>query len=120
VYLIVATSLSENNHKRILTYTGVNVSDVSRSVEGGLELDILVSPNSERQGTEGINEWRKSMVIRVRSPPLDGKANREIEDYLRGITGCRSEVIRGHTSRQKTMIIHGDPDYILDALEALI
>ena len=97
----------------------MDVRDVSRSVEGGVEIDITVSPNSERQGTEGINEWRKCLVIRVRSPPLDGKANREIEEYLKNVTGCRSEVIKGHTSRQKTVIIHGDPDDILHALEAL-
>jgi hypothetical protein len=118
--LIVATQFSEKSDKRINVYTGMDVRDVSRSVAGGVEVDIIVSPGSERQGTEGINEWRRCLVIRVRSPPTDGKANREIEEFIGNITECRSEIIRGHMSRQKTILIHGTPDLILDTLEALI
>ena len=98
----------------------MDVRDVSRSVAGGVEVDIIVSPGSERQGTEGIDEWRKRLVIRVRSPPLDGKANKEIIEYIENITKCSSEMIRGHMSRQKTIMIHGSPDQILDTLETLI
>jgi uncharacterized protein (TIGR00251 family) len=96
----------------------VNIRDVSRPVAGGIEVNIMVSPNSDRQGTDGMNAWRERLIIRVRSPPLDGKANKEVEEYMMNITGCRSEIIKGHTNRQKTVMIYGDPDVIISALEA--
>jgi uncharacterized protein (TIGR00251 family) len=96
----------------------MNVRDVSRQVGGGVEIFITVAPNSARQGTDGTNEWRKRLVVRVRSPPLGGKANKEVEEYVSRITGCRSEIIKGNTGRQKTVMIYGDPDEILSAMEA--
>ncbi|MCL1984177.1 MAG: DUF167 domain-containing protein [Methanomassiliicoccaceae archaeon] len=98
----------------------MNIRDVSRQVPGGLEVDIMVSPNSDRRGTDGMNEWRKCLVLRVHSPPLDGKANKEIEQYIEEATGCRSEIIRGHTNRQKTVMVRGDADKIVGSLEALL
>jgi uncharacterized protein (TIGR00251 family) len=123
VYLIVATSSyasSENNHKRPGVYENVNIRDISRPVPGGVEVNIMVSPNSGRQGTDGTNEWRKRLIIRVRSPPLDGKANKEVEEFIGNVTGCRSEIIRGHANRQKTVMIYGDHDKIVASLEGSI
>ena len=94
----------------------MDVSDASRPADGGLEIDISVSPRSDRSGTEGIDEWRKRLIVRVKAPPLDGRANKEVEELLRKVTGCRSEVIRGQTSRQKTVLVIGDPDQILKRL----
>ena len=94
----------------------MDVSDASRPIDGGLEVDISVSPRSDRPGTEGIDEWRKRLIVRVKAPPLDGRANKEVEELFRKVTGCRSEVIRGQTSRQKTVLILGNPDDILKRL----
>ena len=98
----------------------MRICDVSRPVNGGLEVDVMVSPNSDRRGTDGTNEWRKRLVIRVHSPPLGGKANKEVEEYLEEMTGCRSEIIKGHTNRQKTVMIYGTADKIITSLEALL
>ena len=96
----------------------MNVRDASRQVSGGIEADIAVIPSSEVTGTKGMNEWRKRITVRVRSPPLGGKANREVIEFIEGITKCRAEIIRGHTGRQKTVMIYGNADEILKALEA--
>ena len=103
-----------------MRYTCMNVSDVSRAVVGGVEVDITVIPNSSAQGTDGGNEWRNRLIVRVRSPPSGGKANREAEEFMRMVTGCRSEVIRGHSSRRKTVKVSGDPVDIIASLEGLI
>ncbi|MBQ7620945.1 MAG: YggU family protein [Candidatus Methanomethylophilaceae archaeon] len=95
----------------------MRVADVSRKKEGCLELDIMVSPRSNRSGLEGFDEWRKRAILRVKAPPLDGRANKEVESYFKEITGCRSSVTAGMTSHQKTVTIAGDPDSILEALE---
>ena len=94
----------------------MDVSEASRTVDGGVEVDVTVSPRSDRSGTEGVDEWRKRLIVRVKAPPLDGRANKEIQELFRKVTGCKSEVVRGQTSRQKTILVHGDYDPILEAL----
>ncbi len=98
----------------------MDISDVSRSTGSGLELDLTVSPRSSRSGAEGIDPWRKRLIIRVKAPPLDGRANKEVEDVLRDITGCKTQVVSGQTSRQKTVLIAGDPKEICARLAAHI
>lgn len=96
----------------------MNVADISRPCADGLEVDILVSPRSGRSGPEGFDEWRKRMIIKVKAPPLDGRANKEVESIFKDLTGMRSEVISGHMSRQKTILIRGDASVITKALES--
>lgn len=94
----------------------MDVSDATRTVDGGLEVDVSVSPRSDRSGTEGVDEWRKRLIVRVKAPPLDGRANKEVEDLFRKVTGCKSEIVRGQTSRQKTVLVIGNREEILESL----
>ena len=94
----------------------MDVSDATRTVDGGLEVDVSVSPRSDRSGTEGVDEWRKRLIVRVKAPPLDGRANKEVEDLFRKVTGCKSEIVRGQTSRQKTVLVIGNGEEILESL----
>ncbi len=82
-----------------------------------MEFDIMVSPRSNRSGLEGFDEWRKRAILRVKSPPLDGRANKEVESYFKEVTGCKSSVTAGMTSHQKTVTIAGDPKAIIEAIE---
>lgn len=93
---------------------------MSRSKSDRVEIDILVSPRSNRSGLEGFDEWRKRLILRVKSPPLDGRANKEVEAFFRDITGCQSKVTSGMTSHQKTVTITGDPEKILADVEKSI
>ncbi|MCQ2079184.1 MAG: DUF167 domain-containing protein [archaeon] len=95
----------------------MDVSDVTRRTGSGVEVDLQVSPKSSRSGIEGIDPWRKRLIIRVRAPPLDGRANKEVEEVLSEVTGCKASVSAGHTSRQKTATIPGDPDTICRRLQ---
>ena len=94
----------------------MDVSSALREVKGGMEIDISVSPRSDRSGAEGLDEWRKRLIVRVRAPPLDGRANKEVEALFKEITGCRCEIAHGQTSRQKTVMVYGDPARISDSL----
>ena len=94
----------------------MDVSEASRIVDGGVEVDVTVSPRSDRSGTEGVDEWRKRLIVRVKAPPLDGRANKEIQELFRKVTGCKCEIVRGQTSRQKTVFVMGDPEKILESL----
>ena len=97
-------------------YIIMDVSEATRAVDGGLEVDVSVSPRSDRSGAEGVDEWRKRLIVRVKAPPLDGRANKEVEEIFKKVTGCRSEIIRGQTSRQKTVLVIGDREAILESL----
>ena len=94
----------------------MDVSDATRAVAGGLEVDVSVSPRSDRSGTEGVDEWRKRLIVRVKAPPLDGRANKEVEDLFKKVTGCKCEIVRGQTSRQKTVLVIGNGEEILESL----
>ena len=94
----------------------MDISETVRETADGVEVDVTVSPRSDRSGTEGVDEWRKRLTVKVKSPPLDGRANKEVESLFKDITGCKSTVIRGPTSRQKTVMIKGDPKMIIERL----
>ena len=40
----------------------MKISDVSRIKGDSLEVDVLVSPRSNRSGPEGYDEWRKRLI----------------------------------------------------------
>ncbi len=98
----------------------MDVSEALRSVAGGTEAEVTVSPRSDRSGIEGVDGWRKRIIIRVKAPPLDGRANKEVEDVFRDVTGCKCSVIRGQTSRQKTILIDGDSETVTKRLRDII
>lgn len=94
----------------------MKVSDVCRLRGDSVEVDVSVSPRSNRSGPDGYDEWRRRMIVRVKAPPLDGRANKELAAMFSEITGCRAEVTSGQTSRQKTVTIFGDGDAIISKL----
>lgn len=98
----------------------MEIADTLRSVKDGTEMEIIVSPNSNRKGIEGLDEWRKRVIIRVKSPPLDGKANKEVEDTLEEIFDTKCSIIRGQTSRQKTVLVSCPQDNIITVLERIL
>ncbi|MBE6514498.1 MAG: YggU family protein [Thermoplasmata archaeon] len=94
----------------------MDIEDVSRERAGNLEVDVLVSPRSSRSGPEGYDEWRKRLILRVKAPPLDGRANQEVEETFKGITGFKCQVTSGQLNRQKTVTVYGDPARAREAL----
>jgi len=96
------------------------IEDVARVKDSGVEVDVIVSPRSGRSGIEGIDSWRNRLIVKVRSPPLDGKANREVEEVISAAAGSPSHVTSGHTNRQKTLRIEGDPAAIISKLRESI
>ena len=94
----------------------MSIEDVTRVKDLGVEVEVLASPRSGRSGIEGIDSWRKRLIVKVKAPPLDGKANKEVEDVIRKAAGAPSSVISGHTNRQKTVFIEGDPAAIISKL----
>ncbi|HVO77527.1 MAG TPA: DUF167 domain-containing protein [Methanomassiliicoccales archaeon] len=90
-----------------------------RIVPGGVEIDVMVSPKSDRTEVRGFDEWRDRLVVKLRAPPEKGEANCELMDILGEELGAKVDVILGHTQRMKTVMATGDQAAITSKLEAL-
>lgn len=75
-------------------------------VDEGILVQIEVSTKSSKFEIAGYNDWRERIEIRIKSPPLKGKANKEIINEFSKLTKKDVEITSGHKSKQKTLKIH--------------
>lgn len=74
--------------------------------EGGVIVEILLQPRASRNELAGVQEGR--LKIKVTSPPIEGKANEKLCEFLADLMGIgkkRVQVIAGHTARVKRVRI---------------
>lgn len=74
----------------------------------GITLRVRVQPRASHAGIEGIKA--DALRVRLNAPPADGRANAELIELLSDTLKVRKsdiEIIRGHTSREKTVAIRG-------------
>ena len=93
--------------------------DALKQTDKGVLIAIEVIPNSKRtEIPAGYNEWRKSVVVRVKSPPSRGKANSEIVKGMEKLFGRRVEIVKGATSSSKQVMVYSASlDEVLEKLE---
>lgn len=87
-----------------------------RDVKGGVELDILVTPNARSSVIGGVDPWRKRLVVKVQAVPAEGRANRAVCDLFQSVLGARAEIVHGATDRQKTLFIPLPKEEVLEVL----
>ena len=95
----------------------VDFSKCLRPAANGAELDIIVTPNSATPGVQGVDPWRHRVVVKVRSPPEGGKANKEVQELLSSLFDARSSVVRGHLQRMKVVHICAPVERVRSVLE---
>jgi uncharacterized protein (TIGR00251 family) len=81
---------------------------VIREHEDGSIIEIKVHPASSRRGLEGIRD--NQVLLCVHSAPEKGRANKEALKVLAealAIPPSRLEVLRGRSSRNKTVLARG-------------
>jgi uncharacterized protein (TIGR00251 family) len=86
--------------------------------DGALVLDVLVQPRAARPGVGPLVGDR--LRVAVSEAPVDGKANQAVARALAAALGVRPsavEIVRGESSRRKTVKIQG---VTLAALAALL
>ncbi len=74
-------------------------------MSGGVEVDVWVVPGASRTGITGIHDG--ALRVKIAAPPERGKANRALERLLAQSTGGAAAVVRGQSSRRKTVRIEG-------------
>jgi len=85
--------------------------DAVKKTDGGVLVDIDVSPNSKKFEISGYNEWRGEIEVRITSVPQKGKANKEIIKEFSKLTKSLVEIISGLKSRHKTLKIYDISEY---------
>jgi uncharacterized protein (TIGR00251 family) len=74
----------------------------------GIIITVRVEPRSSRAGITGTRG--DVLKVKLNSPPVGGKANRELIDILAKEFNIRKkdiEIISGRKSRNKTVKLHG-------------
>jgi uncharacterized protein (TIGR00251 family) len=88
-----------------------------REEGGGFLLDVLVQPRASRVRIGPVRQER--LVVAVTSPPVEGEANRAVVDALAralGLAKSQIEIVRGDSSRRKTVRVRGASRAALEAL----
>ena len=85
---------------------------------GGVRLAVKVQPRAS--ANEICAPLGDELKIKVTAPPVDAAANEALVKLLAAKLACarnRVELIRGHASRHKTLLLHGfQPEEILHKL----
>jgi uncharacterized protein (TIGR00251 family) len=71
-------------------------------------LNIRVQPRAKRD--EVVGERDGAIVIRIKAPPVDGKANAALTAFVAkaaGVPRSRVEIVRGATAREKVIRVSG-------------
>ena len=89
--------------------------------KGDLQLTVHVQPGAKTTSCAGIHG--DALKIRLHAPPVDGKANQALVAWLAKTLSCPQStiaLIRGQTSRRKTLSIHTEQaDALSRQLQAL-
>jgi uncharacterized protein (TIGR00251 family) len=91
-----------------------------RETEGGILLAVKLQPRaSKNEIGEPLGDELK---IKVTAPPVDSADNEALIKFLAEKLDCgrgRIELVRGHTSRHKTIKLHGfNADQIIQKIPA--
>jgi hypothetical protein len=89
-----------------------------QATPGGTLLAVKLQPRASKN--EIGEPLGNELKIKVTAPPVDAAANEALVKFLAEKLGCarsRVELLRGHTSRHKSLILHDiQPNEILQKL----
>ena len=79
-----------------------------RETSGGTLLSVKLQPRASKN--EIGDALGDELKVKVTAPPVDAAANQALIELLAEKLGCsrrKVELIRGQTSRHKTVLLHG-------------
>ncbi|ANF23330.1 DUF167 domain-containing protein [Thermococcus piezophilus] len=78
-----------------------------RETKDGVVILLYVQPKAKKNEIEGVDEWRGRLKVKIKAPPVEGKANKEAVKFFSKLLGAEVEIIRGETSREKDLLVKG-------------
>jgi uncharacterized protein (TIGR00251 family) len=94
------------------------LSDESGMLGPSVSINVKVIPRAKRDEIVGIeNDWVK---IRLKAPPVEGKANEALVGFLAkrlGVPKAKVVIVRGETARSKVIRVEGlDERAVMDKM----
>ena len=83
-------------------------------------LNVRAKPRSSKPGLDGLEG--DALRVRIRSAPVDGKANKELVETLAGEFGLpKSRVVfkSGETSKSKRILLVAPPQDVIKRLDGI-
>ncbi|MDY6851765.1 MAG: DUF167 domain-containing protein [Thermodesulfobacteriota bacterium] len=85
----------------------------------GARFKVRLSPRASREGMGGLHG--DALKVRVKAPPVDGRANEALVRFLAKVLGVRRsslEIVSGRTGRTKVLRVAGlSPGQVTARLE---
>lgn len=91
--------------------------DIKEEKEG-ISIKISVIPNSSKTFIVGILDG--ALKIKLNSPPIEGRANKEVIEFLSKLLGVPKtsiSILRGDKNKLKTLQIKGNRDLLQMKIE---
>jgi uncharacterized protein (TIGR00251 family) len=98
------------------------LSVVVTSCREGLLLKVRVTAKSQCDGLPGVYhaaDGAAALSVRVRAAPEQGRANRAVIETMAiafGVAKSTISIRAGESGRNKTVLIAGDPDRLVDVI----
>ena len=102
---------------------GTATNGYVRPSKGGVLVRLRVSPGAKTSAVKGLY-GEDAIKVSVAAPPVDGKANAEVERFaarLLGMAASEVAVVHGASSRDKSILVRGSGEAeVLGRLEPLL
>lgn len=75
----------------------------------GVTLTLTIQANAHKSEIVGL--YNDTLKIKIKAPPVDGKANKEIISFLSeklGITQKNIEILKGDKNKNKIVLLMGE------------
>jgi len=76
--------------------------------ENSVNIKVHIQPRSSKEQIIGLHNGR--LKIKISAPPVDGKANQNLIEFIAkalGVSKSKIEIVKGRTSKLKTLKISG-------------
>ncbi len=86
-------------------------SDLSESItegDGGVYLDIVVSPDSKEKKISGLDPWRGEVKVTVKERAEKGRANEAITEFFAELLGKEKNkvhIVKGRKAKHKRLFL---------------
>lgn len=78
--------------------------------EGAICIDVYCEPGSSRPSVGPYDPWRRRFHVKVSAPAVGGRANKELAEVVGDVLGLPASqvtIVRGATTRRKTLRVSG-------------
>ncbi len=94
------------------------LEELFKVTKDGVILKVEVVPSSKGSEIVGVNVWRKTLKVNLKSPAREGRANKELLILLKEAFGYDAELVSGAKKRRKEIMLKGaDRETILEKLK---